>query len=63
MTSIHTFYSQLLFTPDDGGCQVRCSGRGTACPKATQLCARLKHCVRVEVNKGGTWATLKSFQA
>ena len=28
----------------------------------TQLCARLKHCVRIEVNKGGTWATLKSFQ-
>jgi hypothetical protein len=32
------------------------------CAKAEALCRRLKHCVRVETNKAGTWATLKSFQ-
>ena len=29
---------------------------------STQICKKIKHCVRVDMNQGGTWATLKSLQ-
>ena len=48
-------------SPRDGGCQIRCQG-GKACPRAHQVCAKIKHCVHVDVNKAGSWATLKSLQ-
>ena len=47
-------------SPRDGGCQIRCQSR--ECPRAHAVCRAIKHCVKVDVNKGGTWATLKSLQ-
>ena len=47
--------------PRDGGCQIRCQG-GKACQRAHQVCAKIKHCVHVDVNRAGSWATLKSLQ-
>ena len=49
----------------DGGCQVRCRrGRakgGGGCERAHALCRKLPHCVKVDANRDGTWATLKSL--
>lgn len=47
-------------SPRDSGCQIKCRG-GRACPRAHDMCRRIKHCVKVDVNRGATWATLKSL--
>ena len=48
--------------PNVAGCQVRCGARLEGCSQARELCQQIKHCVRFEVNREGTVATLKSFQ-
>ena len=48
-------------SPRDGGCQIRCAD-GKNCRRAEQKCHELGHCVQVDQNRDGTWATLKSLQ-
>eukprot|EP00966_Prymnesium_polylepis_P063492 1472795-Prymnesium_polylepis.1 len=47
-------------SPRDGGCQVKCSAGN--CARAHDVCRRISHCVKVDVNRDNTWATLKSLQ-
>ena len=43
------------------GCQIKCNAKG--CARARLVCDGIPHCVKVQTNREGTWATLKSFQA
>ena len=50
-------------SPRDGGCQIKCDGgRTSKCDRAERKCRELGHCVRVDLNRDHTWATLKSLQ-
>ena len=55
----------------DVGCQVRCSDTPAArmsfeassgCPRAHEMCNRFSECVKVVINRGNTWATLKALR-
>ncbi|KAL3912591.1 MAG: hypothetical protein SGPRY_008284 [Prymnesium sp.] len=47
-------------SPRDGGCQVRCQHGD--CTRAQSVCGQISHCVRIDVNRDKSWATLKSLQ-
>lgn len=47
-------------SPHNGGCQIRCHDIHV-CARAHRVCAGIKHCVHVDVNPAGDWATLKSL--
>ena len=48
-------------SPRDAGCQIQCRD-GRKCTRGHELCRQMGHCVAVDINRGGTWATLKSLQ-
>ena len=57
-----TLGQQVPGSPATHTCAPRL-GQGRECPRAHRVCKAIAHCVKVDVNKGGTWATLKSLQA
>ena len=52
--------------PKDRGCQVKCdSGKpgSKPCPRARSICAKVRGCMRVNLNSDASWATLKGLVA
>ena len=45
-------------SPVDIGCQLRC--HSGSCARAQAVCATIPQCVKVDVNRDKTWATLKA---